>query len=88
MSATYTISQAQAKLPKLVKRDAFTITCDGQVVGAFLSRDRIEALVETMELLADPGFQRALKAFESGRMKFYSIEEAFREDDRPDRAKR
>lgn len=73
MSSTYTISQTQAQLPRLVKQDAFAISRHGRLVGVYLSRDRIEALVETLELLGEPEFQRALKEFESGKMSFRDV---------------
>lgn len=79
MIEAYTVSQAQAHLPKLVKRDAFAITHRGQIVGVYLSRDRIEALMETMELLGESDFTRTLKDFESGRMKFQDIEDVEKE---------
>ena len=59
--STVTVSQAQANLPKLIRQDSFAIAQHGKVVGVFLSKDRIEALVESMELLSDPDFIQALK---------------------------
>ena len=44
-------------------------------MGVYLSRDRIEALVESMELLSSSEFAKALKDYESGRMKFYDAAE-------------
>ncbi|MHB8521244.1 MAG: type II toxin-antitoxin system Phd/YefM family antitoxin [Limisphaerales bacterium] len=79
MSSTYTISQAQAQLPRLVKQDAFAISRHGRLVGVYLSRDRIEALVETLELLGEPAFQGALKEFESGKMRFRDVEDLEKE---------
>ena len=70
-----TVSQAQAQLPKLLKRDSFTILRHGKVIGVYLSRDRIEALIETMELLGDPAFMKALKEYRSGKMKFVDLED-------------
>ena len=40
------MSQAQAQLPKLLKKDSFAISRHGKVIGVYLSRDRIEALIE------------------------------------------
>lgn len=73
--STVTVSQAQAQLPKLLKRDSFTISRHGKVIGVYLSRDRIEALIETMELLGDPAFMKALKEYKSGKTKFTDIED-------------
>ena len=65
------VTEAQAKLNKLVEQDSFAISRHGKIVGVFLSRDRIEALIETMELLSNPQFATALKDYETGRMKFH-----------------
>ncbi len=68
------VTEAQAKLNRLIKQDSFAISRRGKIVGVYLSRDRIEALVETMELLNNSEFARALRDYESGRMKFYDAE--------------
>jgi PHD/YefM family antitoxin component YafN of YafNO toxin-antitoxin module len=73
--STVTVSQAQAQLPKLLKKDSFTISRHGKVIGVYLSRDRIEALIETMELLGDPLFMKALKEYKSGKIKFTDMED-------------
>ena len=64
--STVTVSQAQAQLPKLLKKDSFAISRHGEVIGVYLSRDRFEAVIETMELLGDPAFARALKKISIG----------------------
>jgi hypothetical protein len=58
-----TVNEAQAQLPKLLKRDSFAVSRHGRVVGVFLLRDRIEALVETMELLVDESLTRAWREY-------------------------
>jgi PHD/YefM family antitoxin component YafN of YafNO toxin-antitoxin module len=65
------VTEAQAKLNQLINRDSFAISRHGKIAGIYLSRDRIEALIETMELLSNSRFAQALKDYESGRMKFY-----------------
>ncbi len=69
------VTEAQARLNKLVNQDSFAISRRGKIVGVYLSRDRIEALIETMELLSNPQFAKALKAYESGRMRFHDAAE-------------
>lgn len=71
--STVTVSQAQAQLPKLLKKDSFAISRHGKVIGVYLSRDRIEALIETMELLGDAPFMKAFKQYKSGKMKFVDL---------------
>jgi len=73
--STVNVSQAQAQLPKLLKKDSFTISRHGKVIGVYLSRDRIEALIETMELLGDPAFTRALNEYKSGKTKFVPMDD-------------
>ncbi len=74
-NSTVTVSEAQANLPKLIRQDSFAIARHGKVVGVFLSKDRMEALVESMELLADPEFSKALKEHKSGKTKLYEVAE-------------
>jgi len=61
-------------LPKLLKKDSFAISRHGKIVGVYLSRDRIEAMIETMELLGDSAFMKALKEYKTGKMKFMDLE--------------
>jgi PHD/YefM family antitoxin component YafN of YafNO toxin-antitoxin module len=65
------VTEAQARLNKLINTDSFAISRHGKIVGIYLSKDRIEALIETMELLSDPEFFKSLGNYESGRMKFH-----------------
>ena len=71
--STVNVTEAQANLPRLIRRDSFAISRHGKVVGVFLSKDRIEALIETMELLGDEKFMGALREYKSGKMKFYDV---------------
>ncbi|MGZ8940160.1 MAG: hypothetical protein ACXW32_13210, partial [Limisphaerales bacterium] len=73
------VTEAQAKLNKLIEEDSFAISRHGKIVGVYLSRDRIEALVETMELLTDAKFAKAVKDYEAGRMKFRGAKELDKE---------
>lgn len=73
--STYTITEAQARLPALVKQDSFTIARHGQVVGVFLSKERIEALVESMELMGNPDFVQALKQHQGDKGKTFTVAE-------------
>jgi PHD/YefM family antitoxin component YafN of YafNO toxin-antitoxin module len=69
------VTEAQAKLNKLIDQDSFAISRHGKIVGIYLSKDRIEALIETMELMGSPAFAKTLKHYESGKMKFHSAAE-------------
>ena len=73
--STYTVSQAQARLPRLIKEDSFAISVHGKVKGFYLSKERLEAMIETMELLGNPDFVAALKEHKSGKGRTYTVEE-------------
>jgi hypothetical protein len=68
------VRQARAKLNKLIEQDCFAISRRGKIAGVYLSRRRIEALVETMELLEDAKFVKTLEGYESDRTKFYEVD--------------
>lgn len=71
--STVTVTQAQARLPKLVKKDSFAIARHGQVMGFYLCKDRIEALVESMELLSNPEFSKAVKSLTEKKPKLFTV---------------
>jgi len=79
MKTTYSLSHAQRHFPLLVRETAesgsIAITRHDETVAYVISRQRMEAIVETMELLADPSAMREIRAFEQGKMKFRSVED-------------
>ena len=70
MKTTVTTTEAQANLPRLLKqlpkRSAVTITNHGRIAGFLISKDRMEAIIETMEILANPEAMNAIRDFETG----------------------
>jgi antitoxin YefM len=73
MKTTVTITEAQANLPRLLKQLAkqpsLTITNHGRIAALLVSKDRMEAIIETMEILANPGAMKAIRDFERGKSK-------------------
>ena len=71
MKTTVTTTEAQANLPKLLKQlpkqQALTITNHGRIAGFLISKERMEAIIETMEILANPKAMKAIRDFEAGR---------------------
>ena len=69
MKTTYSITEAQAKFPAMVK-DAvdmpITITRRDKTVGYLLSPEKMEAILETMEILADPQAMAAIREYQAG----------------------
>jgi prevent-host-death family protein len=73
MKSTVTVAEAQANLPQLLKQlprqKALTITNHGGIVGFLVSKDRMEVIMETMEILANPKAMKAIRDFEADRSK-------------------
>lgn len=71
MKTTVTTTEAQAQLPRLLKQlprqKSLTITNHGRIAGFLISKDRMEAIIETMEILANPKAVKAIRDFEAGR---------------------
>ena len=74
MSATYSISRGQASFPALCRRKHATgITNKGKVVAFIVPRERMAALLEQMEILANPTAMRAIRRARGGKAKDHSL---------------
>jgi prevent-host-death family protein len=76
MSSTYSVAEAQAQLPALLKKannDLIVITRRDKAVAYLVSIQRMEAIVETLELMADAQAMRALRRARSGKGKYYPL---------------
>lgn len=73
----YSIAKGQSQFPALVRaaqrRGVATITKHDEPVAYLVSREKWESILETMELLADEGFQRQLKSMRAGKVKYYPL---------------
>jgi len=79
MSSTYSITEGQAHFPKMVKEVQAgyiaTITKRDETVAYIVGKERMAALIETMEILADPAAMKAIRDYEAGKGKSYRIED-------------
>jgi hypothetical protein len=74
MKDTLTITQGQAQLPALCRKQRTTaITRNGQVVSFIVPRQRMSDLLEQMEILANPAAMKAIKKARAGRGKFHPL---------------
>ena len=77
MNSTVTISQLQAQAPRLVreaeKEGAVTIARYGKTVAFLVSRERMEAIIETLEIMGNPTAMTAVRNYESGQTRFKDI---------------
>lgn len=74
---TYTITAAQSQLPSLVRKAEkgrpIAIRRRDQTVAYILSQERLEAIIETMELLADPAARKAIETHRAGKTRFFPL---------------
>ncbi len=70
MKSTVTISELQAQAPRCVRRaereGSLTIARHGRAVAFLVSRERMEAVAETLEILGNPEALEALRRYETG----------------------
>ena len=72
----YTIKTAQQKFSSVIQEAAdhpATITKQGKAVAVIMSIDRMEAIAETMEILADVKAIAAIRAHREGRGKYHDV---------------
>lgn len=77
MYSTYSVTQAQTNLPRLLKDAAeegsIAITRREETVAYLVSRERMEAIVETLDLLGNPKAMSAIHDYEAGTTKFLPL---------------
>jgi PHD/YefM family antitoxin component YafN of YafNO toxin-antitoxin module len=77
MKSTYSVSELSSQAPAVLrqaeKRGSVTVCRNGRVVGFLLSRERMEAILETLEFMANPKAMRAIRDHEAGRTRFKDL---------------
>jgi prevent-host-death family protein len=76
MKKAYTIKEAQRGLAGMVRTvergNLATITRHDQPVAYVIGAERLAAIAETMEILANPAAMKAIRAAEAGTGKVYA----------------
>ena len=79
MKSTYSIKEAQNNLPALVREaetgGLATITRHQKAVAYVMGADDLAALIETMEILADPAAMAAIADAEANKGPVYTLDE-------------
>ena len=79
MSSTYSITEGQAHFPRVVQEAqagaVATITKRNEPVAYVIGKERMSALVETIEILANPSAMKAIRENEAGKLKSYRVED-------------
>lgn len=69
-----TITELQAQAPRCVRRaekhGSVTIARHGRTVAYLVSRERMEAIIETLEIMGNPKAIKTLRNYAAGRGKF------------------
>jgi prevent-host-death family protein len=73
---SYTVKTAQQQFSAVVREAAdhpVTITKQGKAVAVMMSIERMEAIAETMEILADPAAMKAIREHRLGRGVYHDV---------------
>ena len=74
VKTTYNVTQAQSQLPRLLRQCesglTITITRHDDTVAYLVARDRLEAILETLEIMANPKAMQAIRDYEAGKLTF------------------
>ena len=76
VKTTYSITEAQARFPSLVReaaRQPITITKRDKVAAFVLSPERMEAMLETLEILANPAAMREIRRARAGKGRYFAL---------------
>ncbi|MFM2198527.1 MAG: Antitoxin Phd YefM, type toxin-antitoxin system [Verrucomicrobiota bacterium] len=76
MADSYTIKNAQQKFSAIVEEAAdhpVTITKQGRAVAVLVSIERMEAIAETMEILAEPKAMAAIRKHREGKARYHEL---------------
>jgi hypothetical protein len=74
MKTTLSVTEAQKRLTRLVQsKETITLRQREETVAFLVPRERMGALLETMEILATPAAMRAIRRDQSGKGKYVSL---------------
>ena len=74
----YSVTEAQACLPQILRElpaheAPVALTRHDRTVAYIVSKDQMESLYETLEILGNPGAMEAIRKYEAGESKFYPL---------------
>ncbi len=76
MKNIVSVTEAQQQLPKILRQDhVVAVMRHDAIAGFVVPREHFESLVATVETLANPEAMKAIKKFQAGKMKFYTLAE-------------
>ena len=79
MKTSYSIAAGQKNFPEVVaaseKGEPIPIERHGETVAYVISKDRFDAVLETMELLSNQEFVDTLRTYDAGETKWTSLKD-------------
>lgn len=74
MKTTLSVTEAKTRLLRLVEsKETIALRQREETVAFIVPRERMEALLETMEIMADPVAMRAIRRDQSGKGKYVPL---------------
>ena len=76
MANTYSVTAAQANLPSILRKsndEIAVVERRGEVCGYIVGKQRMAAIAETLELMANPEFAATLAKYRAGKRKFLPL---------------
>jgi prevent-host-death family protein len=76
MKNTYNVARAQANFTRLLKQaeeQPIAITRHDETVAYILSAARMEAIIETLEIMGNPAAMNALREHQAGKTRFVPL---------------
>jgi len=76
MKNTYSVAKAQANFTRILKEaedQPVAITRHDETVAFILSRQRMDAIIETLEVMGNPEAMKAIRAHRAGKTKFIPL---------------
>lgn len=77
MKTTVTAAQAKTQFSRLLRQveagETIAISKRDETVAFLIPRARLEALVETMEVLGNPAAMRAIRQYQAGKLSFHPL---------------
>jgi len=78
MKTTYSITEAQGQLPRLVRevqQHSIRISKHQETVAYLISSERMKSIAETLEVLGNPEAVSEIKKLRAGKTKFKDLDE-------------
>jgi len=76
MKSTYSVSRAQAGLPRILKEaedHIVAITRHDEKIAYLISSEQLESLIESLELMSNPKAVKAVRDAREGKTRYYPL---------------